>query len=411
MQADSFLSPTMLRAFVLLLACGVGIGGNASAEYSHTIVIDGAFGDWAGIPSYTDPADDQHDTDHTLATDVPAYVNHPDVDLLEYKVAHDDKNLYAYFRARGIIGNTQPDTQGAAGRYYGIVTIDVDNNDATGYWLNEGGYYPTSPGYDMNMEIEWYNGTFNTGHYINHGATNQQELDQAFLDQSNGFVRILPGSYDYYTQWVMFDDGSIVYVLDKGPVYQGIVTVRISPDGHEMEMAAPYRGFMVDPQGNPIVALGKTLDLSFSLEASGELAPGAQWASDTAAPIVGYVLDGPDPTDSDGDGLTDVDELAMGLNPNSKDTDGDTLQDGWEVNYTLDANDATGPNGADGDPDNDGFTNAQEQMAGTDPKDPNSAPQSLPAATPWGLVLLASLQLAAAVVAFKRLPARNSRLG
>ena len=43
-------------------------------------------------------------------------------------------------------------------------------------------------------------------------------------------------------------------------------------------------------RGQPVVALGQTLNLSFSLEASGELAPGGRWASDTAEPIKGYRL-------------------------------------------------------------------------------------------------------------------------
>ena len=51
--------------------------------------------------------------------------------------------------------------------------------------------------------------------------------------------------------------------------------------------------------------MGKTLDISFSLEASGELGnevtaenPNGLWASDTADPIVGYVLTAavPEPT-------------------------------------------------------------------------------------------------------------------
>lgn len=288
-------SPFLFRCclFSVLVLSGLAPGMAAYAERTRSIAVDGVFDDWSDIPSRFDEAQDEHDTDHNLPDDVPALVSHPDVDILEYKFAHDADTLYAYFRARGVIGNTQPQSLGAAGRYYGIVTIDVDNDDATGYWLHEGGYYPTSSGYDMNMEIEWYDGAFNTGHYINHGATDEAELEQAFADQQNGIVRVLPGTYDYYTQWVMFDDGSIVFVADRGPVHQGIVTVAVSPDGHEMEMAAPFRGFMVDPEGHPIVALGKTLDVSFSLEASGELAPGQSWASDTAAPIVGYYLGGP----------------------------------------------------------------------------------------------------------------------
>ena len=61
-------------------------------------------------------------------------------------------------------------------------------------------------------------------------------------------------------------------------------------------MAAPFRGFMRDPAGTPIIGLRKTLKISLSLEASGELAPGGTWASDTGDPIVGYYLSPyPDP--------------------------------------------------------------------------------------------------------------------
>ena len=53
----------------------------------------------------------------------------------------------------------------------------------TGYWLHEGGYYPTSRGYDVNAEIEFYDDAFNTACYLNHGARDAGELKQAFLDQ------------------------------------------------------------------------------------------------------------------------------------------------------------------------------------------------------------------------------------
>ena len=50
-------------------------------------------------------------------------------------------------------------------------------------------------------------------------------------------------------------------------------------------------GFHItDEKGKPIVALGRTINISMSLEASGELAPGKKWASNTAAPIRGYFL-------------------------------------------------------------------------------------------------------------------------
>ena len=307
----------MLRHFVfMVLAAGV-FACSSFAAMPTSITIDGNFSDWAAVRSYSDPAGgpgvlhngipDTHDTDGSLPTDVPAYVEHPDIDLLEYKVAHDSENLYAYFRATGEIGRTQTAAEGKAGRYYVIVTIDVDNSETTGYPIHEGGYYPTSDGYDMNMEIEFYDGAFNTGHYLNHGALNQAQLDQAVEDQKTGVVNVLPGTYDYYSQWVWWDDttsgdyvlpgdeASITFVADKGDVYQGIIECAVSADGHELEMVAPLRGFMKDVAGNPIIGIGDTINLSFSLEASGELATG-DWASDTGGPIVSYTLSVPEPT-------------------------------------------------------------------------------------------------------------------
>ena len=313
----------MLKA-ALCAAFFAGIPSSAPAERPHSITIDGDFSDWAAVPSYYDPSGtnvvngipNTHDTDGDTPGYIPVYVNHPDVDLLEYKFTHDASNFYAYFRSAGIIGNTISNAT-QQGRYYVIVTIDVDNNTNTGYSLYAGGYYPTSDGYDMNMEFEFYAGRPNKGNYLNHGATNQAQLDAAFQDQMNGVVRVLPGSYKYYPEWVWYDTpsgpnsgtntlpppddyASIRFVKDKGPSYQGIIRIALSPDGHQAEMVAPFRGFMRDAtqphtSARPIISLGKTMKISMSLEASGELAPGGTWASNTAQPIEGYYLGFPEP--------------------------------------------------------------------------------------------------------------------
>lgn len=55
------------------------------------------------------------------------------------------------------------------------------------------------------------------------------------------------------------------------------------------------------------------------------------------------------------------------------DSDGDGLPDGWEEAYSLDPNDATGANGADGDPDMDTLTNLAEYNGGVLATDPNNA--------------------------------------
>jgi hypothetical protein len=285
----------------------VGLGTSVFAEPPHTITIDGKFADWAGVPVHTDPPHNEHDTAHNGRSDTPKHVEHADVDILEYKFTHDAENLYAYFKARGIIGRTQAAGPGKkAGRYYAIVTIDVDQDEKTGYWLHEGGYYPTSGGYDVNGELEWYDHRLNTGCYLNHACVNQAELDQAFLDQSSGqykkgiagpyppgLLRLGRGTYKYYPEWVYHDDDRITFVRDMGPRTLGIITGALSADGHELEMVMPMKGFLKDQAGRAIIRLGQKLTVSMSLEASGELAAGGQWASNTAAPIKGYVLDPP----------------------------------------------------------------------------------------------------------------------
>src|SRR5437870_1151042 len=92
---------------MLLILLLLVFGTSALGEPVRKITIDGKFDDWASVPTYTDPAHNEHDTSHSQRDDTPGHVEHADVDILEYKVAHDAENLYAYFKARGIIGRTQ----------------------------------------------------------------------------------------------------------------------------------------------------------------------------------------------------------------------------------------------------------------------------------------------------------------
>ena len=315
-------TPRRLAPWSLIAASSIWASMHFAApalgEPIRRIAIDGSFSDWASVPSHGDAAlgefhtgttiPDVHMTDPWDPTmgEPPAFTNHPDVDLREFKFTHDETNLYAYFRGAGVIGRTQqrpPGTTVSQGRYYVIVTIDVDNSDATGYWLHEGGYAPTSRGYDMNMELEFFDGAFNTGHYLSHDALSQAGEEQDTRDLTSGqwngtsdgpftpgFVQPAPGNYPDYTQWVYHDNDTLTLVRDRGPVVPGIMSYALSPDGHEIEICAPFKGFLKNAAGQPNMALGKTLDISFSLEASGQLVPGGKFGSDTGDPIVGYVL-------------------------------------------------------------------------------------------------------------------------
>lgn len=83
-----------------------------------------------------------------------------------------------------------------------------------------------------------------------------------------------------------------------------------------------------------------------------------------------YIGTDPFSPDSDGDGITDRDELLVTFtNPLKPDSDGN----GW-----TDLEDFTGESAPDADPDADGLTNAQEAQLGTDPRLLDSDGDGLP---------------------------------
>jgi Bacterial TSP3 repeat len=73
--------------------------------------------------------------------------------------------------------------------------------------------------------------------------------------------------------------------------------------------------------------------------------------------------------EDDNDGLSDADEQLLGTDPLRPDTDGEGLTDGFEVANGFDPL-LTGEQSAD--PDGDGLDNLAEQAAGTDPLAPDS---------------------------------------
>jgi len=77
----------------------------------------------------------------------------------------------------------------------------------------------------------------------------------------------------------------------------------------------------------------------------------------------GYITDLNNP-DTDGDGVNDGAESTAGTNPLNVDSDGDLMADGWEVLHGFDPLDAAD---AAADADSDGLTNLQEFERKTNP--------------------------------------------
>jgi len=102
----------------------------------------------------------------------------------------------------------------------------------------------------------------------------------------------------------------------------------------------------------------------------------------------------PNDPDSDDDGANDLAEFNAGTNPNDADSDDDGMPDGFEIQYTLNplANDA----GLD--PDGDGYTNLEEFEAGTNPRSFASQP-------PYGTFLNPDDRLASTTLTANKLGA------
>lgn len=116
-----------------------------------------------------------------------------------------------------------------------------------------------------------------------------------------------------------------------------------------------------------------TVFLSPNLEQGSWLPIGSPFLADGGVATYGFEISGLDKSfwrvavedyDSDNDGLTDHEETSAGTNPSLADSDGDGLPDRWEMLNNLDAN-----NSGDAalDSNGDGITNLQAFALGIDP--------------------------------------------
>jgi hypothetical protein len=120
--------------------------------------------------------------------------------------------------------------------------------------------------------------------------------------------------------------------------------------------------YLFDTDGGGARDGQEAFELTDALDPSDD-GPGLDGDGDGLSGFEEIALHGTDPdrADSDGDGLDDGAEVALGTDPLRADTDGDGLRDATEVYVTF-----TSPRNADTD--GDGLRDRKELVAGTDPR-------------------------------------------
>ena len=247
-----------------------------------TIIIDGKFDDWHNIPGVDDPRGDL----------VPYLEYIPDVDLLEFKVAHDDHHIYLYARVAGQVGRSSPN----GGRSYFYAYMDVDQNPQTGFLpsRDDDCYFGVDIGDDCEVQFEFVDNVFRKTFYgfCGLGGNNNVLKQQVTIGRSQ-YGRIDPQGNERtnYKAEYTYRDGKTEITEDLKLGTSDSIHLAISPDGSQVEVVSAFTGFLKNPQGQPTLGPGQTIDLAIGMECDSKAyLHKKNWAADSTPAIRGYRL-------------------------------------------------------------------------------------------------------------------------
>jgi len=216
----------------------------------------------------------------------------PDVDILQFKVAHDEKHIYLYARVAGQVGRSHP----AGGRSYFYVYTDVDRNAETGFLptRDDDCYFGVDIGDDCEVQFEFVNNTFRKSFYGFCGLGGEANVlkQQVALGKSQYAKLDAAGAErpNYKVEYI-YREGKTAITADMKEGSSDTITVAVSPDGSEVEVSSTFEGFLEDSTGKPIVQFGQSIDLAVGMECDSKAYPGkSRWAADSTAAIRGYTL-------------------------------------------------------------------------------------------------------------------------
>lgn len=246
------------------------------------IVVDGNFDDWRHVSGLDDARGDS----------VPYLEYVPDVDLLEFKVSHDDEHIYLYARVAGQVGRSHTD----GGRSYFYAYMDVDRNPETGFLptRDDECYYGVDVGDDCEVQFEFVDNMLRKTFYGFCGLGGNDNV----LKQTVAIGKSQYGRYDArgaeranYKSEYTYRGGLTEITEDLKFGTSDTIQLAVSPDGGEVEIASTFTGFLKDSAGRPTVRLGQSIDVAVGMECDGKAYFGkTRWAADNTTAIRGYRL-------------------------------------------------------------------------------------------------------------------------
>ena len=265
-----------------LVVQGAGESSRQNYRPPASIAIDGNFDDWRNVEGIDDPRGDM----------VPYLEYVPDVDLLEFKVAHDQQHIYLYARVAGKVGHSHPN----GGRSYFYAYMDVDQNPGTGFLptRDDDCYFGVDIGDDCEVQFEFVDNTFRKTFYGFCGIGGDDNvLQQQVTIGKSQYGRHDPNGVERanYKSEYIFRDGVTEITEDLKLGTSDTIHLAVSPDGSEVEVVSSFTGFLKNPQGEPTVKPGQTIDIALGMECDSKAYLGkSAWAADSTRPIRGYKL-------------------------------------------------------------------------------------------------------------------------
>ncbi|MEO2049639.1 MAG: hypothetical protein ABGX16_24030 [Pirellulales bacterium] len=265
-----------------LVVANTLVSADPSKDSPATIAIDGNFDDWRNITGIDDPRGDV----------VPYLEYIADVDLLEFKVAHDDQHLYLYARVAGQIGRSHPH----GGRSYFYAYLDVDHNSNTGFLpsRDDDCYFGVDIGDDCEVQFEFVDNTLRKTFYGFCGIGGDDNVLKQIVtlgkSQYGRFNKAGVERANYKSEYI-FRDGVTQITEDLKLGTSDTIRLAVSPDGNEVEVVSTFTGFLRNPAGQPTIQSGQTIDLAVGMECDSKAYPDkTNWAADSTRAIRGYTL-------------------------------------------------------------------------------------------------------------------------